>query len=154
MHYPDTVLTVALPVWWDLPDQLVSGHDEAQMIRRYSGGDFNELQPKDLLALPPLAQTAGYEVLEGNPMAAIRFDVGDAQSPHQLGVWRCTPGRFACIEKGDELQTLMVGRLSLTGEDGIERRFNAGDSIYTTRGERVIWDVQETVIKVFFTHVK
>lgn len=101
--------------------------------------------------LPPLASSPGYEVLEGSPETAIHFYRGDNDSPTRLGLWRCTPGEFRCIEKGDELQTLIAGRLTLIFEDGSEHHLEPGQSIYTEKGERVIWRIEETVTKIFFT---
>ncbi len=105
-----------------------------------------------LTELPSLSETAGYEVMEGDPRASIRFDRGSATSEHRLGVWKCTPGTFRCTEKGDELQTVLEGQLTLISEDGDEHHLGPGDSIYTEKGEKVIWKVHQTVKKVFFTH--
>ena len=111
-------------------------------------------QPLDQIPfepLPPLATSPGYEVLDGNPETAIHFFRGDNDSATRLGLWRCTPGTFRCIEKGDELQTLLEGRLTLVFEDGSEQHLEPGQSIYTEKGEKVIWRIDETVTKVFFT---
>ena len=105
-----------------------------------------------LQELPPLSHTPGYEVLEGNPVASIRFDRGSARSPSRLGIWHCTPGTFRCTEKGDELQTVLEGVLTLVFENGSEHHLGPGDSIYTEKGEVVTWNIRETVTKVFFTH--
>ena len=102
--------------------------------------------------LPPLDGSPGYAVLDGDPRASIRFDMGSGDSRHRLGIWRCTPGTFSCTEKGDELQTVLEGKLTLVREDGSSEDFGPGDSIYTERGERVTWKIVETVTKVFFTH--
>ena len=101
--------------------------------------------------LPPLSESPGYEVLSGNPETAIYFFRGDNDSATRLGLWQCTPGEFRCIEKGDELQTLIEGRLTLIFEDGSEHTLAPGQSIYTEKGEKVIWRIDETVTKVFFT---
>lgn len=122
------------------------------MIRVYESTGSIGKQLRDLVELPPLAQSDGYEVLAGNPIASIRFDSGTSGAAHRLGVWHCTVGRFACTEKGDELQTILAGSLSLTGEDGVQLNFSSGDSFYTTKGERVVWEIHENVTKVFFTH--
>jgi uncharacterized cupin superfamily protein len=105
-----------------------------------------------LTELPLLSETPGYEVLEGDPRASIRFDRGSATSSHRLGIWMCTPGTFRCTEKGDELQTVLEGQLTLVSENGKEHALGPGDSIYTEKGEKVIWKVHQTVKKVFFTH--
>ena len=110
------------------------------------------IRQSPLTELPPLSESPGYEVLEGDPRASIRFDRGSATSDHRLGVWLCTPGTFRCTEKGDELQTVMEGQLTLISEDGDEHHLGPGDSIYTEKGEIVIWKVHQTVKKVFFTH--
>ena len=113
---------------------------------------LNQTTQNNLLDLPELSSSPGYEVLEGNPKASMRIDQGSAGSKHRLGIWRCTPGAFKCTEKGDELQTIIEGKLILIYEDGVEHLFGPGDSIYTEKGEKVIWKVLETVTKVFFTH--
>lgn len=108
--------------------------------------------PQDFVELPPFSESDGYRVLEGNPVASVRMDVGDGRSQHRLGLWRCTPGSFSCTEKGDELQTILCGRLTLIDSNGVRHSFAAGDSVYTTKGSQVTWQITETVIKVFFTH--
>ncbi|NKB63045.1 MAG: DUF861 domain-containing protein [Gammaproteobacteria bacterium] len=105
-----------------------------------------------LETLSPFATTAGYELLEGNPQASIRFDRGAANTRHRLGIWRCTPGAFKCTEKGDELQVILKGKLRVTEENGNSHEFGPGDSFYSEKGENVIWTILETVEKVFFTH--
>ena len=49
------------------------------------------------------------------------------------------------------MQTVLSGRVVLTMADGSAREFSAGDTFFTRRGERVTWDVQEEVTKVFFS---
>ena len=107
---------------------------------------------KDLVELPPLAETSGYEVLEGNPVASIRIDQGSLTSKNRLGIWGCSTGAFRCTEKGNELQTIIEGKLILIYEDGTEHPFGPGDSIFTEKGEVVIWKIIEPVKKVFFTY--
>ena len=105
----------------------------------------------DLTPLPPLQNTPGYQVLEGAPQSAIRFDQGSATTRHRLGIWQCTPGTFRCIEKADELQTIVRGRLRLILEDGTSHTFGPGDSFYTQKGEQTTWQILQTVEKVFFS---
>lgn len=93
-----------------------------------------------------------YVILHGQPQASGRLDRGTATSRHRLGIWRCTPGAFECTERGDELQTILSGKLRLVRGDGSEQQFDPGDSFFTNKGERVQWHIEETVTKVFFTH--
>ena len=110
-------------------------------------------QQKDFTDLPPLTETSGYKVLRGDPKTAIRFDQGDNDSPSRMGLWKCTEGAFECVEKGDELQTLISGKLTLVRENGEKVSLNPGDSVFTKQGEKIIWDIEEEVTKVFFTQV-
>jgi uncharacterized cupin superfamily protein len=94
----------------------------------------------------------GYNVTEGNPRASMRIDSGATNSTSRLGIWMCTPGTFSATEKGDELQTILEGRLTLISEDGSTTDFGPGDSFYTSKGERLTWKITDTVKKVFFTY--
>lgn len=93
-----------------------------------------------------------YVILSGEPRASGRIDRGNGSSRHRLGIWRCTRGAFACTERGDELQTVISGRVWLVRGDASAEEYGPGDSFFTTKGERVEWHVLEDVTKVFFTH--
>ena len=103
-----------------------------------------------LRLLDPLTDTPGYRVIRGNPRPSIRYEFTDMHPGQALGIWRCTEGAFECTEKANELQTVLSGRLRLTGEDGQTIELGPGDSAYTKRGEKVVWDIVEEVTKVFF----
>ena len=94
-----------------------------------------------------------YRILRGEPRASGRLDAGGNDRGSRLGIWSCTEGAFECTELGDELQTILAGRLTLTRADGEAVEAGPGDSIFTRRGERVVWDIHETVTKVFFTYL-
>ena len=93
-----------------------------------------------------------YRILEGSPLASGRLDLGAGDGVHRMGVWACTRGAFSCIERGDELQTILEGRVRIVRDDGTRSEFGPGDSFFTRKGERLVWDVLEDVKKVFFTH--
>ena len=93
-----------------------------------------------------------YRIVRGNPRASGRLDVGSGDSAHRMGVWACTAGAFECVERGDELQTVLEGRVRIVRADGTSAEFGPGDSFFTRKGERVVWDVLEDMKKVFFTH--
>jgi uncharacterized cupin superfamily protein len=94
-----------------------------------------------------------YKVLRGNPCASGRLDFGGNDVSHRFGIWACSEGAFECTELGDELQTIISGRLILTRVGGESIECGPGDSIFTRKGERVIWDIRQDVTKVFFTHL-
>lgn len=94
---------------------------------------------------------SNYRILAGAPRASGRLDHGANDGPWRLGIWACSVGVFECTELGDELQTIIRGRLVLTRSDGESIECGPGDSIFTRKGERVTWDIREDVTKVFFT---
>ena len=93
-----------------------------------------------------------YRIVRGDPRSSGRLDVGTLGGAHRMGIWACTAGAFECIERGDELQTILEGRLRIVHEDGTTHEFGPGDSFFSRKGERVVWDVLEDMKKVFFTH--
>ena len=46
----------------------------------------------------------------------------------------------------------MTGRLRIVQADGSVQVFGPGDSFFTRKGERIVWDIIEDVTKVFFTY--
>ena len=109
--------------------------------------------PADLEPWPFDNPESDYRILRGTPRASGRLDAGSNEGPARLGIWACSEGAFECTELGDELQTIISGRLILTRVGGESVTCGPGDSIYTRKGERVIWDIQEDVTKVFFTYL-
>ena len=93
-----------------------------------------------------------YKILRGNPQASGRLDAGSNHGQFRMGIWSCTEGAFECTELGDELQTIVEGKLILRQMDGTTIECGPGDSVLTRKGERVVWDIQETVTKLFFTY--
>ena len=113
-----------------------------------------KIEPKraPLETWPAIRDTAGYKVVRGNPVPSGRLDQGAIDSEIRVGVWACTEGAFECVEAGDELQTIIKGRLRVIESDGTTHEFGVGDSFFTRKGERVVWDIIEPVEKIFFTY--
>jgi len=109
--------------------------------------------PRNLEPWPFDNPDSDYNILRGNPRASGRLDFGGNDAPHRLGIWACSEGAFECTELGDELQTIISGRLILTRVGGESIECGPGDSIFTRKGERVIWDIRQDVTKIFFTHL-
>lgn len=108
--------------------------------------------PNDLEPWPFIGEASKYKIVRGNPQASGRQDIGGPNSMCRLGIWHCTVGAFECTERGDELQTIMAGRLRIVLADGTTQDFGPGDSFFTRKGERILWEIIEDVTKVFFTY--
>ncbi len=117
-------------------------------MRKYAAAEnYQSLEP-----WPFDNPQSSYKILRGNPQASGRFDIGNSNRLHSMGIWRCSEGAFECTEQGDEMQTIVSGRLILTSADGDSIECGPGDSIFTRKGERVTWDILEEVTKLFFSY--
>jgi len=115
--------------------------------------DYTELKDKGgLVPWPTLEELPFVKVLSGNPVHSGRFDLGGFGVRTMAGVWQCTPGSFEYTYPGDEICTLIEGRISVVDEDGRTHEYGPGDTFYTRKGEVVMWTVIETVRKVFHIH--
>ena len=107
--------------------------------------------PGPLEAWPFDNPDSEYEILAGVPRASGRLDMGAAREVTRAGIWRCTAGRFACIELGDEMMTVLSGRGQLVYRDtGKVVDMTPGDTLFIKGGARVIWEIEEDLTKAFF----
>ena len=115
--------------------------------------DYTSLKDKGgLEPWPPMENLPFINDIKGNPLHSGRFDVGGFGMRTMVGVWECTPGSFEYTYPGDEICTLLAGRIRLTDEDGGSHEYTAGDTFYTRKGEVARWEVVETIRKIFFIH--
>ena len=117
--------------------------------------DYKKLKDEETLSpWPPLTELPFVEVKGGDPQHQGRHDIGDFTARLQVGVWECTPGKFNYTYPGDEICTLVDGKIRITEADGETHEFGAGDTFFAIQGETVTWEVIETVRKIFQIHNK
>ena len=115
--------------------------------------DYTALKDKGgLEPWPPMEDLPFIKVLSGEPKHCGRFDVGGFGMRTMVGVWECTPGSFEYTYPGDEICTLFAGIIRVKDEDGKSHEYTAGDTFYTRKGEVAVWEVVETIRKIFFIH--
>eukprot|EP00242_Pyramimonas_sp_CCMP2087_P006235 CAMPEP_0198201200 /NCGR_PEP_ID=MMETSP1445-20131203/3962_1 /TAXON_ID=36898 /ORGANISM="Pyramimonas sp., Strain CCMP2087" /LENGTH=479 /DNA_ID=CAMNT_0043871403 /DNA_START=51 /DNA_END=1490 /DNA_ORIENTATION=+ len=87
------------------------------------------------------------DALHGAPASAASemYDVGNTS----VGLWTCTPGSFASVKTTTEFFHVLEGVFFLTNTDGTARRCVAGDTVVLPKGWAGMWDVIETVKKVW-----
>lgn len=116
-------------------------------MTRYQTGD----DPGQLEHWPFDNPASAYQILSGTPQTSGRFDAGGAGHLTRAGIWRCTQGRFSCIEQGDEMMTVLSGSGALIyPEAELTVPLAAGDTVFIADGSHVIWHIENTLTKVFF----
>lgn len=115
--------------------------------------DYTVLKDKGgLVPWPSLKELPFAKVVAGDPKHEGRFDLGGFGQRTMAGVWQCTPGKFEYTYPGDEICTLLAGKLRVTDHEGKVHNYKAGDTFYTRKGEFAVWEILETVRKIFFIH--
>ena len=92
---------------------------------------------------------SNYVIHDGTaPRASGRIDHATAMT--RTGIWKCTVGKMECTEQGDELMTVLNGKVEVTDvKTGQVVQMGPGDSMKIFDGQRLIWNVIEDVTKVF-----
>ncbi len=67
-----------------------------------------------------------------------------------VGTWECAPTREV-IESYPvhEMMTVVSGAITLTHKDGRKESFGAGDTFYIAKGQHVVWEITQTLRKIY-----
>jgi uncharacterized cupin superfamily protein len=103
------------------------------------------------LASAELADWGPVGLPEGRPIAHLRGREIAASPDKRVesGIWECSPGIWRRQVKKAEFCHFVSGRCSFTHDDGRRIEIAAGDSVFFPANTNGIWDVKETVRKVF-----
>ncbi|WP_082621848.1 cupin domain-containing protein [Bordetella sp. N] len=78
------------------------------------------------------------------------YDVTIANRPGcETGFWECTPGSFPRHIKAGEIMHILAGAGSFQPEDGEKVEFGPGDSLFFPAETRGIWEIRETLRKLY-----
>lgn len=81
-------------------------------------------------------QTSGVSFFEGHGVS--------------VGVWECTPGGWAILDRPDtETMLLLGGAVTITPDDGDPVDLVEGDLFVLPKGWSGRWDISETVRKLY-----
>ena len=100
--------------------------------------------------LTPTGRRVGADV--GQPMTAIRILYESPDGGLSVGIWECTPGGWAIVDRPDtEVVHILAGRATITDADGTAHELGPGDAHILPTGWSGRWDIHETVRKLFVT---
>jgi uncharacterized protein len=109
----------------------------------------NEVNNSQLNEWPDLKELDFVKVLEGNPTHKGTHSFGNFGSSLQIGLWECSPGKFEYTYPGNEICIIEQGTVEIIDSLGNVRRLGPGDSMFTTKGEVVTWNIISNIRKVF-----
>ncbi|CAM3988274.1 cupin domain-containing protein [Paracidovorax anthurii] len=67
----------------------------------------------------------------------------------KTGIWECTPGKFERQLVQAEVMHILSGACTFTPTGGEARAIRAGDTLFFPEDTRGVWEVTETLRKVF-----
>jgi len=88
---------------------------------------------------------------QGQPVSHLRGREIAASPDKKVesGVWECSPGVWRRQVKKAEFCHFVAGRCAFIHDDGTRIDIEAGDSIFFPANSNGIWDVKDTVRKVY-----
>lgn len=89
----------------------------------------------------------------GDPVARLKCsEMFEDKDKHvEAGVWECSPGVWKRQVLQAELCHFVSGHAFFTPEDGTIIEIKAGDAVFFPPNSRGVWDVRETIRKMYVT---
>ncbi|MBV6761050.1 cupin domain-containing protein [Rhodococcus opacus] len=81
------------------------------------------------------------------PTRSIRLYANEANTQY-LGVWEAEPGLHRDYS-GPESVYILQGRATITGSSGQTVEIGPGDFVVVDAGEKMDWEIHETIRKIF-----
>lgn len=110
---------------------------DLSVFRDLAGIDLPALADKPTTLTPGQKEAA--HVLWTSPDGAL-----------EIGVWECTPGRFAADRSAAaEFCHFLQGKVVMTHVDGSQSTLGPGDAIMLPRGWKGTWEIAEHTRKIY-----
>jgi uncharacterized cupin superfamily protein len=91
-------------------------------------------------------------ILEGDPVARIKFLSRSVDGGGSTYIWDCTAGRFNWHYHIDETVCVLKGAVLVKEHNGGSRLLEAGDTAYFAAGSSAEWTVETYIRKVAFMY--
>jgi uncharacterized protein len=85
----------------------------------------------------------------GDLIAKLRGREAAQAGEPDYGIWECSPGRWQRQVKEAEFAHFIAGRCTFVADDGQRLEIAAGDTTYWPANSMGVWDVHETIRKVY-----
>ena len=88
-------------------------------------------------------------ILKGYPAQTALNAFQSADGRFNCGIWQSEPGKWRVVFTESEFCHLLAGVIIVSGDDGSERTFRAGDAFVCPAGFTGTWDVLEPARKFY-----
>ncbi len=88
-------------------------------------------------------------IVAGDPAQAAWNFYSSPDGRFNSGIWECAVGKWRVVFTESEFCHLLSGVIVVTGDDGGERTFRAGDAFVSPAGFTGWWDVREPARKYY-----
>jgi uncharacterized cupin superfamily protein len=114
----------------------------------------SEAIPKVISFQDPLPEPRRYRpqadrILSGDPVQIATTLFQSADGRFNSGIWEAQPGKWRVVFTESEFCHLLAGVIVVTGDDGSQRRFTAGDAFVSPAGFTGTWEIVEPAKKLY-----
>lgn len=88
-------------------------------------------------------------IVSGDPAQRAWNLFSSADGRFHTGIWECAIGKWRVVFTENEFCHLLAGEIVVTGDDGSERTFRAGDAFVSPAGFTGWWDVRSPARKYY-----
>lgn len=98
---------------------------------------------------PESYRPAADRILSGDPVQTVSNRFSSSDGRFNCGIWTGAVGSWRVIFTENEFCHLLEGVVVVTGDDGSERTFRAGDAFVMPAGFTGVWDILEPAKKYY-----
>jgi uncharacterized protein len=88
-------------------------------------------------------------IISGDPVQTATDLFHSADGRFNAGIWEAMPGKWRVVFTESEFCHLLAGVIVVTGDDGSQRTFRAGDSFVSPAGFTGTWEIVEPAKKLY-----
>lgn len=92
---------------------------------------------------------AAERIVSGDPLQRAWNYYSSADGHFSAGIWECGVGKWRVVFTESEFCQLLAGEILVTGDDGSERLWRAGDAFVSPAGFSGYWDVRVPARKYY-----
>ena len=104
---------------------------------------------QDPLPEPQCYRPQADRILSGDPAQAAVNLFKSADGRFNSGIWEAQPGKWRVVFTESEFCHLLAGVIVVTGDDGSQRTFRAGDAFVSPAGFTGTWEIVEPAKKFY-----